>query len=80
MKVFCFLMRVQRQPSAARCAPVARLALCREEAESHPLRISEVREINIDPDPRLIEPQPIEIEPHPPRAQSACEAERASAG
>lgn len=65
MKVFCFLMRVQTQPSAARCAPVARLGLCREEAEAHPLRISEVREIDIEPDARLGEHQPIDIQPRP---------------
>ncbi len=72
-------MRVRTQPSAARYAPVARLSVCREEAEKHPLRISEVREIDIDPDPRLIEPQPIEIQPRPPRAHSAFEAERVGA-
>ena len=79
MKVFCFLMRVPTQPSAAPCVPVARLALCREEAEEHPLRISEVREIDLSPDPRLLERQPIEIQARPRHAKAAPAAERAGA-
>lgn len=79
MKVFCFLMRVQTQPSAVPGAPVARLSLCQEEAEKHPLRVSEVREIDISPDPRLIERQLIEIQPCSPRPQTAREAERVDA-
>ena len=58
-------MRPQTQPSAANFAPLARLALCREEAETHPLRISEVREIDIEPDPRLSERQQIEFKARP---------------
>lgn len=45
--------------------PLARLALRREEAEKHPLRISEVREIEIEPDPRLSERQQIEFKARP---------------
>ena len=65
MKVFCFLMKVQTQPSVASFAPLARLALCREEAEKHPLRISEVRELNIEPDPRPSERQQIDFQARP---------------
>ena len=63
MKVFCFLMSVPPPPGGVRFAPVARLALRREEAEKHPLRISEVREIDIEPDPRRIGQQASDIQP-----------------
>jgi len=36
--------------------PVVRLALSREEAERHPRRESEVREIDISADPQLLDP------------------------
>lgn len=65
MKVFCFLMRVPMPPRGASFTPVARLSLCREEAETHPLRISQIREIDIEPDPRLSDRQPIDIQPRP---------------
>jgi hypothetical protein len=58
-------MRPQTQPSAASFVPLARLALRREEAEKHPLRISEVQEIEIEPDPRLSERQQIEFKARP---------------
>ncbi|MHB1540349.1 MAG: hypothetical protein ACYCV6_02575 [Steroidobacteraceae bacterium] len=54
MRVFCFLMMLpDRSPGLA---PVARLALSREEAERHPLRVSQVREIDISTDPQLLDP------------------------
>ena len=65
MKVFCFLVSVP-SPSGAKFAPVARLALCRGEAEDHPLRVSEVREIDIEPDPRMSERHAIDIQQRPP--------------
>ena len=70
MKVFCFLVSVPSPPGDARFAPVARLALCRGEAEDHPLRISEVREIDIEPDPSRAEQQSIDIQRRP-RADAA---------
>lgn len=69
MKVFCFLMSVP-SPSGAKFAPVARLALCRGEAEDHPLRVSEVREIDIEPDPSRVEQQSIDVQQRP-RADAA---------
>ena len=55
MRVFCFLMMLPaRSPGLA---PVARLALSREEAERHPLRVSEVRELDISADPQLQAPR-----------------------
>ncbi len=71
MKFFCFLVRVPTQPTGVHCAPVARLSLCREEAERHPLRVSEVLEIDIHPDPRLIEHHVIETRARPQRAGAA---------
>lgn len=43
MRVFCFLIRSPAGPHSS----IARLALSRQEAEGHPLRISEVRQIDI---------------------------------
>ena len=43
MRVFCFLIAAPADPRS----PIARLALSREEAEGHPLRISEVRRVDI---------------------------------
>ncbi len=51
MRVFCFLMMLP-----ARSPGLAPLALSREEAERHPLRVSEVREIDISADPQLLDP------------------------
>ena len=79
MKFFCFLVSVPRQSTGAHCAPVARLSLCRDEAERHPLRVSEVVEIDIHPDPRLIEHQLIETQPRPQRAEAVLATERAGA-
>ena len=57
MRVFCFLMVLPaKSPGLAPLTPVARLALSREEAERHPLRVSEVREIDISADPQLLDP------------------------
>ena len=49
MRVFCFLITspVGPMPAAGPRSPIARLALSRQEAEGHPLRISEVRQIDI---------------------------------
>jgi hypothetical protein len=44
-----------KSPGLAPLTPVARLALSREEAERHPLRVSEVREIDIGADPQLLD-------------------------
>ena len=91
MKFFCFLVSVPRQPTGAHCTPVARLSLCREEAERHPLRVSEVVEIDIHPvlrtaqvlrttrDSRLIEHQLIETQPRPQRAEAVLATERTGA-
>ena len=70
MKVFCFLVSVPSTAGGMSISAVARLALCEEEAENHPLRISEVREINIEPDPRRVEQQSIDIQQRP-RADAA---------
>lgn len=70
MKVFCFLVSVPSPSGGAKFAPVARLALCRREAEDHPLRVSEVREVDIEPDPSRFEQQLIDIQQRP-RADAA---------
>jgi len=46
VRVFCFLITSPAGPRS----PIARLALARQEAEQHPLRISDVRQIDISAD------------------------------
>ena len=53
MRVFCFLITSPAGPRS----PIARLALSRQEAEQHPLRISEVRQIDISADRGPLESQ-----------------------